>query len=162
MEANWYVIYTVPNLEKKIHCELQKQNIKAYLPMQRVIRQWSDRKKELQVPMFPGYLFINTTEKMRPDLYKINGVLKFITFNGKPAVLSDDEILNIMRFENTAFNVEASFLQGDNVVIINGPFIGLKGKLFYKRGKQRFGITLKSINQSLSVEVPANCLRKIE
>lgn len=162
IKSNWYVIYTIPNLEKKIHCELQKKNIRAYLPLQRVIRQWSDRRKELHVPMFPSYVFINTTDKDRSDLYGINGVLKFITFNGKPAVVSDDEISNIMRFESTAFDVEPNLVQGDNVIIVNGPFTGLQGKLFSKRGKQRFGIRLRSINQSLSLEVPADCLRKIE
>jgi transcription antitermination factor NusG len=162
LKANWYVVYTVPNLEKRIHQELGKKNIKAYLPMQRVIRQWSDRRKELQIPLFPNYVFINTTEKKRSMLYDINGVLRFITFNGKPAVVSDDEILSIMRFENTVFDVEPHLVQGDNVIITNGPFTGLQGKLFSKRGKQRFGIRLKSINQSLSLEVPVSCLRKIE
>lgn len=130
--------------------------------MQRVIRQWSDRRKELHVPLFPNYVFINTTEKERPGLYDIRGVLKFVTYNGKPAIVSDDEISNIMRFENTVFDIEPSLIQGDNVIIVDGPFTGLQGKLFCKHGKQRFGVTLKSINQSLSLEVPASCLRKIE
>ncbi|MDB4923292.1 UpxY family transcription antiterminator [Mucilaginibacter sp.] len=161
IKANWYVIYTFPNLEKKILKELIKKSIKAYLPMQRVIRQWSDRKKELHIPLFPNYVFINTTEKERGNLYNISGILKFIVFGGKPAVVSNDEIQNIMRFENTAFEVEPNLVQGDDVMIINGPFTGLQGKLFSKRGKNRFGIQLKSINQSLSLEVCTSCLRKM-
>ena len=161
IKANWYVIYTFPNLEKKILKELVKKSITAYLPMQRVIRQWSDRKKELHIPLFPNYVFINTTEKERGNLYNINGILKFIVFGGKPAVVSNDEIENIMRFENSAFEVEPNLVQGDDVMIINGPFTGLQGKLFSKRGKNRFGIQLKSINQSLSLEVCTSCLRKM-
>jgi transcription antitermination factor NusG len=162
IKPNWYVLFTVPNLEKKIHQELGRKKIKAYLPMQRVIRQWSDRRKELHIPLFPNYVFINTTEQERFGLYDIKGVLKFITYNGKPAVVSDEEITNIMRFENTVFDVEPHLIQGDNVIIVDGPFAGLQGKLFSKRGKQRFGVTLKSINQTLSLEVPASSLRKIE
>ena len=162
VKTNWYVLYTIPNLEKKVHQELGKKKIKAYLPMQRVIRQWSDRRKELRIPLFPNYVFINTTEKERCGLFDIKGILKFITYNGKPAVVSDDEISNIMRFENTVFDIEPHLIQGDNVIIIDGPFTGLQGKLFSKRGKQRFGITLKAINQSLSLEVSVSCLRKIE
>ncbi|MBL4674758.1 MAG: UpxY family transcription antiterminator [Mucilaginibacter sp.] len=160
-QHNWYVVYTVPNLERKIHLELEKQKIKAYLPMQRVIRQWSDRKKELQIPMFPSYVFVKTTEKLRSALYGIHGILKFVTFNGRPVMMSDDEISQIMQFENTIFKVDNNFIQGDDVIITNGPFTGLKGNLFCKHGKQRFEIILKSINQSLYLEVAANCLRKL-
>ena len=130
--------------------------------MQRVFRQWSDRKKEVKVPMFPSYIFINTTEKVRFDLYNIHGVLRFLTNNGKPAVLTDEEILQIMQVENTSFSVEQHLIQGDDVIITRGPFTGLKGKLFCRRGKQRFGIMLKSINQTISCEVELDCLRKIE
>lgn len=161
VKTNWYVIYTFPNLEKKIHKELEKKSIIAYLPMQRVIRQWSDRKKQLFIPMFPNYVFINTTEKDRGELYNINGVLKFIAFGGKPAVISNQEILDIKLIENTAFEVEPNLIQGDDVMIMEGPFSGLQGKLFSKRGKKRFGIQLKSINQSLSLEINTSCLRKM-
>lgn len=160
-QHNWYVAYTIPNRERKIHLELQKQNIRAYLPMQRVIRQWSDRKKELKTPMFPSYVFINTTEKIRPALYGIQGILKFVAFNGKPVIISDDEISQIMQFENALLTVDRNLIRGDNVIVTNGPFTGLKGNLFCKRGKERFEIILKSISQSLHLEVPANYLRKI-
>jgi len=92
LKSHWYIVYTFPNLEKKIYNELTKKKIKAYLPLQNVIRQWSDRKKEIKVPMFPNYVFINSTERERFNLLKIAGVLKFITFEGKPAMVSEDEI----------------------------------------------------------------------
>nr|WP_068890794.1 UpxY family transcription antiterminator [Pedobacter panaciterrae] len=160
-KSNWYIVYTFPNLEKKIYNELTKKKIKAYLPLQNVIRQWSDRKKELKVPMFPNYVFINSTERERFSLLKIGGVLKFITFEGKPAMMSEDEILNIMKFETMIFEVESSLVSGDEVIIIDGPFTGLQGKLFIKRGKERLGVHLNSINQSLSIEVCSTSLRKI-
>lgn len=159
---NWYILYTFPNLEKKICKELSKKRIQSYLPLQRVIRQRSDRKKELQIPMFPNYVFINTNEKERFKFLDIGGILKYISFDGKAAVVSNEEISKIKRFEDTSFEVETHLVQGDQVLIIDGPFTGLKGKLFYKKGKERVGIHLNSINQSISIEVCTSSLRKLE
>ncbi|MDB5121308.1 MAG: hypothetical protein JWN56_2526 [Sphingobacteriales bacterium] len=158
---NWYILYTFPNLEKKICKELTKKRIESYLPLQKVIRQRSDRKKELQIPMFPNYVFINTTEKDRFKLLDIGGILKYITFDGKPAMVSNEEISHIKKFEETSFEVETHLVQGDQVLIVDGPFTGLKGKLFYKKGKERVGIHLNSINHSISVEVCTSSLRRI-
>ncbi len=161
LENNWYIVYTFPNLEKKIYNELTKKNIKAYLPLQNVIRQWSDRKKEIKIPMFPNYVFINSSERERFNLLKIGGVLKFITFEGKPAVVSEAEISSIMKFETMVFEIEANLVSGDEVIIVDGPFTGLQGRLFLKKGKERLGVHLSSINQSLSVEVCSSSLRKV-
>jgi transcription antitermination factor NusG len=161
LKSNWYIVYTFPNLEKKIYNELTRKKIKAYLPLQNVIRQWSDRKKEIKVPMFPNYVFINSTERERFRLLKIGGVLKFITFEGKPAMVSEDEISNIMKFETMVFEIESNLVSGDEVMIVDGPFTGLQGKLFFKRGKERLGVHLSSINQSLSIEVCSSSLRKV-
>ena len=158
---NWYILYTFPNLEKKICRELSKKRIQSYLPLQRVIRQRSDRKKELQVPMFPNYVFINTNEKERFKLLDIGGILKYISFDGKPAMVSNEEISNIKKFEETSFEVEPHLVHGDQVLITDGPFAGLKGKLFYKKGKERVGIHLNSINHSISIEVCSSILRKL-
>ncbi|EOR93408.1 NusG antitermination factor [Arcticibacter svalbardensis MN12-7] len=160
-QRSWFIAYTYPNFEKKIYGELIRKNLKAYLPMQRVIREWSDRKKEIQMPLFPNYIFINTTEKERISFFKINGILKFISFDGRPAVISDNEIVNIRRFEDTIFEVEPHLIEGEDVMIVKGPFTGLCGTLFSKKGKSRFGIRLLAINQSLSLEIDISCIRKI-
>lgn len=158
---NWYILYTFPNLEKKICKELTKKRIESYLPLQKVIRQRSDRKKELQIPMFPNYIFINTTEKDRFKLLDIGGIIRYITFDGKPAVVSKEEISHIKKFEETSFEVEPHLVSGDQVLITEGPFTGMKGKLFYKKGKERVGIHLNAINHSVSIEVCSSILRKV-
>ncbi|WP_449436487.1 transcription termination/antitermination protein NusG [Pedobacter steynii] len=66
---------------------------------------------------------------------KIGGVLKFITFEGKPAVVSEDEISSIMKFETMVFEIEANLVSGDEVIIVDGPFTGLQGRLFLKGEK---------------------------
>jgi transcription antitermination factor NusG len=161
LNYSWYTAYTFPNLEKKVYNEFIKRNVSAYLPLHKVIRQWSDRRKELCVPLFPGYVFIHTNENRRFDLYGINGFLRFVSFQGKPAIISDEEILSIKRFENTEFEIERHLIEGDNVIITMGPFTGLKGKLFLKRGKKRFGVRLNALNQSLSLDISPSFIRKL-
>jgi len=158
---SWYILYTFPNLEKKICKELSRKRVESYLPLQKVIRQRSDRRKELSIPMFPSYIFIHSNEKERFKLLDIGGVQKYISFDGKPAKVSVEEIAHIKRFEETSCEVEAHLVQGDQVLIVDGPFTGLKGRMFYKKGKERVGIHLSSINHFVSVEVGAASLRKI-
>jgi transcription antitermination factor NusG len=161
LRQNWYTAYTFPNLEMKVYGELLKQNVEAYLPVQKVVRQWSDRKKKLTVPLFPSYIFINTDQKRRYELLDIKGILRFVSFGGKPAIISNDDIVSIQRLENEDFEIEPNLVEGDNVIIRHGPFTGLKGKLFNKKGKQRFGVRLNTINQSLSIDISASCVGKI-
>ena len=157
----WYILYTFPNLEKKICKELSRKRVESYLPLQKVIRQRSDRRKELSIPMFPNYIFICSNEKERFRLLDIGGVQRYISFDGKPAQVSVEEIAHIKRLEDTRCEVETHLVQGDQVLIIDGPFTGLKGRLFYKKGKERVGIHLNSINHSVSVELGTSSLRKI-
>jgi len=158
---NWYILYTFPNLEKKICRELSRKRVEAYLPLQKVIRQRSDRRKELSIPMFPSYIFIRSNDRERFKLLDIGGVMKYISFDGKPAKVSVEEIDHIRRCEESSCEVERQLVQGDQVLIVNGPFTGLKGILFYKKGRERVGIHLTSINHFVSVEVGTSSLRKI-
>ncbi|MCW3111254.1 MAG: hypothetical protein JWQ09_5760 [Segetibacter sp.] len=160
-KSNWYTAYTFPNMEKKVHLELTNLNVISYLPMQEVLRQWSDRKKKLMVPMFPNYLFINTSQKRKFDLLSIKGILRFVSFDGKPAIVSDEEIASIKKFENAEFEIEPNLVNGDSVIITYGPFTGLKGKLFNKKGKHRFALRISALNQSLSIDISTSFLRKL-
>lgn len=161
LKSKWYIVYTYPNLEKKIYNDLTRRSIKAYLPLQHVVRQWSDRKKVLEVPMFPNYLFINSKERERFNLLKVSGILKIIMFDGKAAVVTDEEIETIRKFEQLEFELEPLLVRGDEVLIIDGPFTGLKGKLFSKKGRHRLGVCIQSISQSLSVDVNSSSIRKL-
>jgi transcription antitermination factor NusG len=160
-KANWYTAYTFPNTEKKVHSELSRQNILSYLPVQQVVRQWSDRKKKLIVPLFPSYIFINTDQKRKFDLLNIKGILRFVSFERKLAIVTDEEIASIKKVENAEFEIEPHLVDGDNVIITYGPFTGLKGKLFNKLGKRRFGLRINALNQSLSIDILASFVKKI-
>ncbi len=157
----WYVIYTYPCFEKKIESSLLKKNITCFLPLKRNIRQWSDRKKVVHSPLFPNYLFVHTTPAQRFDLLSIYGVSKFITFNGKPVFVSDNEINTIRKISNSELIIERFVEKGDIVQIVDGPFTGLEGVVFERKGKTRIGVKIESINQFLSIEVCQSYLRSI-
>ncbi|MEN5197006.1 UpxY family transcription antiterminator [Sphingobacterium faecium] len=159
----WYVIYTFASYEKKVERLLKKKNIDCFLPLRREVRQWSDRKKIICTPLFPNYIFVYSNTSERFDLLQIHGVSKFVSFEGKPVCISDEEI-NIIRMMSSAdLVVEKKFVkQGDWIKVIHGPFRGLEGIVFEHRGKTRFGVRIESINQLLSIEICNSAIQKIQ
>ena len=160
IQSNWYTACTLPNYEKKVNAELLKRGYESYLPVQTVHRRWSDRIKKLEVPLFPHYIFIKTTANGRRESAGITGLLKFITFEGKPAIISEDEIRAIQQLERHDPEVESELVEGSKVRIIRGPLAGLRGILFFKKRKNRFAVIIEGIQQTLAIEV--NCSYLIE
>ena len=131
MNKQWYVLYTKSNCEKKVNELLYKKGIEAYCPLNKVYRQWSDRRKQLSVPLFPSYVFVNVAEKdlllLRSMTSKIVSILYWL---GKPAVIKNDEILEIKNFLNRHTEVKLekrSVNINDEVVVIRGPFYNQHG-----------------------------------
>ncbi|MBA4058389.1 MAG: hypothetical protein C0490_26965, partial [Marivirga sp.] len=160
----WYVVYTYPKQEKRIFADLLKQSINAFLPFQKVIRQWSDRKKKLDVPLFPNYVFVQMPEEDRFKVFSIAGITRFISFEGKPAVVSENEINTIKQLvnHNISFEKEVSLTSGDRVKVVQGPLTGQRGVLLEKKGGKRFGIHFDSISLSISVDIQYNYLERVE
>ena len=127
---NWLVIYTKSRNEKKVAERLDQDGFEAYCPLVRTMRQWSDRKKKVSVPMFSSYVFVCVTERERFEIVKVPGVMNYIFWQGKPAVVRDEEIASIRHIEEKGLNVEVSALQvekGQLITIPSGPFKGQKG-----------------------------------
>jgi transcription antitermination factor NusG len=158
---HWYAAYTLPNYEKRVLSLLEKKNFNVYLPLQKVVRQWSDRKKQLQVPLFPSYIFINMAEAQRFEICNVSGISRLISQGGKPVIVKEWEIDTIRLLENERLEVEQEIIEGDDVKIIEGPFAGLKGKIFVKKGRERFCVRLNSFNQSLSLELSIASILKV-
>lgn len=160
--SSWHVIYTYSGFEKKVNNVLLKNKFNTYLPLQKVARQWSDRKKIVEVPLFPNYIFVQTSAKRRFDILNIQGISHYVAFNKRPVCVSDEEIgaiRTIMIEPEVA--VEKYIDEGHLVRLTEGPFIGLKGIVFEKKGKKRIGIKIESINQILSIEVCESSIEKI-
>ena len=157
----WHVIYTRPKFEKKIFSKLQEKKVETFLPLQKVMRQWSDRKKKVEVPLFPNYLFVNISSSDKWNVLNVDGVVRFLQFGNKSATISEKDI-NIIR-RSLIGNPEVSnqkFNYGDPVVIIRGPLRGLEGVLINNKGKKRLAIRIDIIDKSILVNVPPGDLQK--
>jgi transcription elongation factor/antiterminator RfaH len=159
----WYVLYTAPRAEKKVQIELQKKGFKIFLPLQRTLKQWSDRKKWVEEPLFKSYIFIETElEKNYYDILNTHGVVKFINFEKKPVVVNYKEIETIQLLLGYTEGMEATeenFDLGQKVEVIAGPLLGLNGLLVQKNGTSHFMMELETIHQKILVNIPSNFLR---
>src|SRR5690606_15969941 len=107
MHKQWYVFYTRSRQEKKVRDLLLKGGFEVFLPMQKVMRQWSDRKKKVDVPLFNSYIFVKDQEFRITDILRIPGVAWNIRHNGKPAILRQEEFELINRFITTGYFLES-------------------------------------------------------
>lgn len=104
--AYWYAVYTKPRWEKKVSKLLEEKGIENYCPLNKVIKQWSDRKKVVLEPVFKSYVFVKIAENLKWDLKKVNGILNFVYWLGKPAVIKEEEIIVIKKFLNEFGDVQ--------------------------------------------------------
>jgi len=157
MDLYWYALYTRSRYEKKVDTLLRQKDIEVYLPLRKVLRQWSDRKKWIEEPLFRCYVFVHVNEKDRIRALETDGVVRMVGFQGKPAVVRDEEIENIRRILKEIPCVEScSILNvGEWVKVIRGPLMGLVGRLEEIRGGHRFVIAIDSIGQALRFNVEA-------
>src|SRR5882672_9281224 len=105
---NWYAVYTRPKWEKKVAELLNRKNIDNYCPLQKSIRQWSDRKKTIFEPLFNSYVFVNVSETDHLRVKETDGILNFVYWLGKPAVVKGAEIeaIRALLFENQHVRLE--------------------------------------------------------
>jgi transcription antitermination factor NusG len=130
MPKNWHVVYTKPRNEKKVASRLEQQGYDIYCPLIKTLRQWSDRKKKVQVPMFPSYVFVRVDEKERQGVLHDPGVLNYVFWLGKPAVVRDKEMDAVRQIaeKGEEITVQSGRLEkGQFVEIPEGPFRGLTG-----------------------------------
>ena len=125
----WYVIYTKPRNEKKVAENLQKIGIVVYCPLVTQIKQWSDRKKKVQVPLFNSYIFVNLEDIERESVFQVNGVVRYLFWLGKPAIVRDDEIEILQEsLKDIMSSIEVKAIKaGDLLNIPIGPFKGKEG-----------------------------------
>lgn len=153
--SNWYALYTKPRWEKKVSDLLSAQNIENYCPVNRVYRQWSDRKKMITVPLFTCYVFIRIDEKNRLSARSTAGVINFVYWMNKPAIIRDEEIALIKRFLNDYENVQLEKVpvrNNDTVRITNGVLMGQEGMVLSASDKV-IKVILPSLGFMMMAEV---------
>jgi transcription antitermination factor NusG len=155
-EKNWYAVYTRPKWEKKVAELLGKKRIENYCPLYKSIKQWSDRKKTIFEPLFTSYVFVHINETEHLPVKQTDGILNFVYWLGKPAVIKNEEIDTIRNFlsENEHIRLEKIEVNiDDRVKIIDGPFKLWEGNVTEIRPKS-VKVLLPSLGYALVAEVP--------
>jgi len=159
----WHVAYVKSRSEKKVQERLDKIRINNFLPLIKTVRQWSDRKKAVQVPLFGGYIFVQVTAADYVKVRMIEGLVNFIYENKQPAIVPQSQIDAIKQFLKTGLPVIAqpdTFEQGEFVTINFGPLKGCSGELIEIENEKHFIVRLNIINQILKISVPKSYLEK--
>jgi len=120
---SWYVLYCRSRNEKKIANTLEKMGVEVYCPMVSEVKQWSDRKKKISAPLFTSYVFVKLKEKDRELVFQVTGVVRYLFWLGKPAIVKEEEIQIIRNWvedDNVLEMVVADFSPGDRIIIPKG------------------------------------------
>jgi transcription antitermination factor NusG len=162
-EFNWYAVYIKSRAEKKAQSDLQFIEIETFLPLQRKLRQWSDRKKWVEMPLIPGYLFVKISSKEHDQVLQSNNIVSYVRFEGKAAVIPENQIeyLKLMlRKDHSEIEItQENLAPGQLIEVISGPMIGLQGKLIKINGKNKLAVELGQIGYSALVEISPNDIR---
>jgi transcription antitermination factor NusG len=126
---NWYAIYTKPRNEKKVADKLEAMGIESYCPTITSMKQWSDRKKKVTSPVLPSYVFVKITEPRRNEVFDISGVVRYVFWLGKPAIIREEEIELLKEYlaQDYTSVVQTTLQRGDKLTVPSGPFKGQVG-----------------------------------
>jgi len=152
---NWYAVYTRPRWEKKVADIFNKHKIENYCPLNRVIRQWSDRKKTIYEPLFTSYVFVKVSEKDHLELKKTTGVINLVYWLNKPAVIPAYEIDAIKSFLSEHTNValqKKPINVNDTVRVVGGPLMSREGQVLYVKNST-IKVALPSLGYMMYAEV---------
>lgn len=158
MCKHWLVAYTKPRHEKKAADILLSSGFEAFLPVSKVLKTWSDRKKWVEMPMFSGYLFVNIDEKERMSVLNSFGIVRFITFSHQPAkvpvnVIEAIKIVSRDISHEVADSSPVHYVLGEEVCVTNGPLKGMRGRLVDVRGKSRLALEIDCMQKTVLIEV---------
>jgi transcription antitermination factor NusG len=157
LEPHWYAAYTCANHEKRVAAELQTLEVNQFLPVYSSVRRWKDRRVSLELPLFPGYVFVRLALRDRLRVMQIPSVVRLVGFNGLPTALPDTEMEALRSGLSKRLRAEPHpFLTvGRRVRIRAGPLAGLEGILKRRKSSLRVIVSLHLIQQSMAVEVDA-------
>ena len=159
--CKWYPVYTNPRAEKKAHLALINKGIEAYLPLQRKLKQWSDRKKWVEEPFIKSYLFVCIKEHEQTEVLMTKGVARFIYFSGKIASMPDRQISELKLLIASPYELEVTetdLQPGESIIIKAGPLKGLKGEIISYRSQKQLALRLENLGYSIIVNMAASLI----
>jgi len=162
-QLHWYAAHTCANHEKCVAGQLSARSVEHFLPLYESVRRWKDRRVRLQLPLFPGYLFVRLALPDRLRVLQIPGVATLVSFNGTPAPLPEREIETLKAgLQRGVQALPHPYLTvGRHVRITDGPLEGLEGVLVRKKNALRFVVSLELIQRSIQLDIDATSVEPL-
>ena len=159
----WYAIYTKPRHEKKVNVSLIEKNCETFLPLITRMRQWKDRKKRIEIPLFSSYLFANFDYKNRFHILETEGIVKIVNFHGIPACVPDWQIESLKKMLEYPEKIclERYIKPGEIVEIVDGLMKGLRGMVIKRKNQERLFLSIEGIMQSVSIEIDQSLVKRV-
>ncbi len=161
-QSKWYAVYIKSRAEKKVALEMEAKGFNFYLPLIKKLKQWSDRRKWVEEPLFRSYIFVNIIDDDYYNVLNTNGVVRYVTFGGKAVPIPEAQIEAIRYFieDKDPENIDEShWTEGKKVEVLAGSMAGLRGELVEVKGKSKVKIEIEAVNGTLLIEIPRNKLR---
>ncbi len=155
-QTKWFAVYTRSRHEKKLMEALLEKGIEAYVPLRKVLHQWSDRKKWVDEPVIRSYCFVKVDTRHYYDVLNTPGAVRYVWFSGKPAAIPARQIDILKAITGTDIEVESlpdTFKPGARVKINSGPLFGIAGELVSVANKKRVIIRIEQLKQVLTLSI---------
>jgi len=153
-DYRWYILFVRTNHEFKVQKHIDRIGITNYLPVRKILSQWSDRKKWIDHPMFPGYIFIRVSCREFFSALNHFSIICYVSFGNEPAVINDEIIMVIRRIESNYIEcvdeIEC-FSCADNIKIVSGPLKGIEGIISRIDNNNFFVTEIPEINHSIKI-----------
>lgn len=162
-EKNWHALYVASRQEKKVLERLEKKNIETYLPILKTMKQWSDRKKMVELPLLNGYIFVRITNLENEKTIQTPGVVNFVRAEGKIAIVREVEIARLKQLIDLGYQMELNgvkqnYKKDDKVKITSGALKNIEGFVLENKDGRYIDVLLESIGQSIRVKLPEEIL----
>lgn len=155
-DKQWYALYTKSRAEKKVLEQFTSMGIEAYVPMKKVLRQWSDRKKWVEMPIISSYIFIKITPSEYKQAFEVSGIVAYVSYKGKACIIPDNDIMAMKKaIENQLdFSVETETIKkGQLITVTSGPLDGIQGEVMEVKGTRKIILRICNIGYTLVVNL---------
>jgi len=151
----WQLVYTIARHEKIVAAQLEARGISNVLPRYKSSRRWNNRTFEVELPLFPSYVFLRCNSTNRSIALSVPGIVSLVSFNGHPASVDDAQVMGIANALKYRDAHPCAYLaKGHRVRIVSGPLSGIVGVIHRIKGL-RVIVSIDSISSSVSIEVRA-------
>lgn len=162
-QARWYAVYTCANHEKRVADQFAGRDIEHFLPQYESVRRWKDRSVRLQLPLFPGYLFVHLGTQERLRVLQVPGVVRLVGFHGHPTPLPQEDMERIRGFLGQGLRAEPHpyLVAGRRAHVVRGPLAGMEGIVVRRKNRSRLVLSFDLIQRSMAIEMEESDLAAV-